>query len=105
MTDEDGHFSIPTRLLLTATQRARLLALCRQQGRDLTDVVSAIVGAYLDGRDDLVLPPETPAPALQDREALRRQVRRLRMEAQRLGAAAPAWLHAYIAELEQELRA
>ncbi len=103
MADDRGRFSIPTRLLLTPTQRERLLALCRSDDRDPAEVVSAIVGAYLDSRDDLVAPCHDSSSATSDHESLRRQLRRLRREAHRLGDNAPAWLRGYIVDLEREL--
>jgi hypothetical protein len=103
MADDRGRFSIPTRVLLTRTQRDRLLALCRVEDRDPAEIISAIVGAYLDSRQDLGLPSDDSPPDAIDRESLRRHLRRLRMEANRLGADAPAWLGDYIADLEHEL--
>lgn len=103
MADDCGRFSIATRLLLTPTQRERLLALCRVEERDPTEVISAIVGAYLDSRDDLAASHTDSSATTSDHESLRRHLRRLRLEAQRLGDAAPTWLRGYIADLEHEL--
>ncbi len=101
---EEGQFSLPIRLLLTPTQRGRLLALCQERQAELTDVVTEIVAAYLDTRNDLIIPPMTPEPpSPTDRMAVERQLRRLRMQAKQLGEDAPPWLASYIVELEQEV--
>ena len=102
---EDGRFSIPIRLLLTQLQRDRLHALCLAQQLDIVDAVTMIVGDYLDTRSDLELPSATPPvePAVDNRQ-IQRQIMRLRAQARTLGSDAPAWLLAYIAELEHEVR-
>lgn len=101
---QDGQFSIPVRLLLTSEQRNRLFVLCQQDHADVTDVVTKIIGNYLDTREDLIMPvEEAPDTTQAEHAALRRQLRQLRMQASRLGSDTPPWLHGYIAELEQEL--
>lgn len=102
---EDGRFSIPIRLLLTQLQRDRLHALCLTQQLDIVDAVTMIVGDYLDTRPDLELPSSTTSvvPTVDNRQ-VQRQIMRLRAQARTLGSEAPAWLLAYIAELEQEVR-
>jgi len=101
---EEGRFSITVRLLLTEIQRERLLALCQHEQHDVADVVTEIVGSYLDRRDDLTVadvapPPTSPA----EHAALQRHLRQLRMQASRMGPETPPWLRHYIAEIEQEL--
>ena len=92
------------RLLLTGEQRARLFALCQTEQADVVDVVTSIVAAYLDARDDLEGPPDdTPNTTQAEQEALQHQLRQLRRRATLLGTAAPLWLRSYIAEIEQEL--
>lgn len=99
-----GQFSTPIRLLLTPTQRGRLLALCQERQADVTDMISEIVGAYLNTRTDLVIPQTTPqSPSTTDQMAVERQLRRLKMQAKQLGDDAPPWLASYITELEQEV--
>ena len=101
---QDGQFSIAVRLLLTDEQRGRLFALCQQEQADVTDVVTKIIGSYLDTRNDLTIEEQaSPDTAHHEADALRRQLRQLRMQASRLGADTPAWLRGYITELEQEL--
>ena len=101
---DEGRFSITVRLLLTETQRERLLALCQREQRDVVDVVTQIIGSYLDQREDLTIadiapPPRSPA----EHTSLQRHLRELRMHAGQLGDEAPPWLRRYIAQLEQEL--
>lgn len=101
---DQGQFSTPIRLLLTPTQRGRLLALCQERHADVTDVITEIVGAYLDTRTDLIVPPTTQqTPSTTDQMAIERQLRRLKMQAKQLGEDAPPWLASYIGELEQEV--
>jgi hypothetical protein len=101
---EEGRFSIAARLLLNDVQRERLFALCQQRHADVSDVISEIVGEYLDRRDDLLVadlaaPPATPA----EHDALQRHLRQLRLQASRMGAETPPWLRNYIADLEREI--
>ena len=101
---EEGRFSIAARVLLTNAQRKRLLALCQQRQADVSDVITEIVGEYLDRREDLSVaeiasPPESSA----ERNVLRRQLHQLRIQASQYGSETPAWLRQYIAELEQEI--
>jgi hypothetical protein len=95
--------SIPTRLYLTPEARSQIEQLTHQHTLELADLVSQIVGGYLDTLPDA--PPEpTPVP---DNSASLRQRRaelgRLRARRDAAGNAAPAWLHSYIAELEAEI--
>lgn len=104
-THDEGRYSINARLLLTHEQRLRLFALCQQRQLDLSDVLSEIVSAFLDSRDDLhVVERDTTAEDEQRRELQRRQIRQLRIQASRLGEHAPAWLRSYLADLEREAR-
>jgi hypothetical protein len=101
----DGRFSIAARLLLNEAQRDRLLVLCRQEALDVSDLITRIVGAYLDERDDLPSVDRTPPPVSEDEQRqTRRILRQLRAQAGRLGDNAPDWLRAYIADLEASLR-
>jgi outer membrane protein TolC len=105
MTEQQGMFTIPTRLYLTPAQRARLEQLVREQEVDLADLVSQIVGAYLDALPDAPPPPPTPIPdqAMELRQR-RSELQRLRARYEAAGPDAPAWLGAYLAELEDEVR-
>lgn len=102
MTERAGLFSIPTRLLLTPEQRVKLEALVRERDVDLADLLSEIVGEYLDALPDLPAPARPPDPGA-DPRTRRAELARLRARRDAAGNAAPAWLHAYIAELEAEL--
>ena len=104
MTEHEGRFSIPTRLLLTNEQRMKLEQLVRSEGLDLADIVSQIVAEYLEP-----LPasqaPAAPTDAERQAELRHRRAELARLRARRnsAGDAAPAWLDSYIAELEAEL--
>jgi hypothetical protein len=101
---EEGRFSIAARLLLTDVQRERLFALCQQQHADVSDVISEIVGQYLDRRDDLLLAELAAPPASSDdHDILQRHLRQLRIQASRMGAETPPWLRHYIADLERDI--
>lgn len=102
--EDQGRFSVIVRLLLTAEQRGRLFELCHREQIDVSDALTTIVGEYLDRRNDLQPPPSTPPNKEKDQEAIRWQLRRLRMQAKNLGEHAPAWLNGYIADLEAELK-
>lgn len=105
MTERQGTFTIPTRLFLTEEQRARLERLVRDEGADLADVVSRIVADYLG--DMPAPPPEPPMPAPERRSDIRQrraELARLRARREAAGSAAPAWLNAYIADLEADIQ-
>ena len=102
--EDSGRFSVIVRLLLTADQRGRLFELCHREQIDVSDALTTIVGDYRDRRPDLQPPPTTPENKEKDQEAIRWQLRRLRMQAKNLGENAPSWLSGYIADLETELK-
>ncbi|HNP73878.1 MAG TPA: hypothetical protein PKK15_22370, partial [Kouleothrix sp.] len=58
MTEHEGLFSIPTRLLLAPGYREKLAAIVRARDLDLADLVSELVVAYLDAQPD-----QAPEPA------------------------------------------
>jgi hypothetical protein len=94
---------IPTRVYLTPEQRAQFDQLVRERKIELADLVTQSVAAYLDTLPSVPLeePAPTPAPDLRER---RTDLARLKARRDAAGADAPAWLHAYIAEMEAELR-
>jgi len=103
MTEKEGLFSIPTRLLLKPEHRAKLEALVYAREVDLADFVSEIVGEYLDTQTDVqpvVVPMPDTAAELRKRRA---ELARLRSRRDAAGHAAPAWLVSYIAALEAEI--
>ncbi len=103
MTERAGLFSIPTRLLLTPEQRVKLEALVRTRDTDLADLLSEIVGAYLDAQPNLPASAPPPSDASADLRARRAELTRLRARRDAAGSAAPAWLQAYIVEIEAEV--
>jgi hypothetical protein len=99
-----GAATVPIRLYLTPTARQQIDEWTHTHEADLADLASQIVGEYLDA-----LPESAPAPgATHDSAAELRQRRaelsRLRARRDDAGAAAPAWLASYIAELEAEVQ-
>lgn len=107
----EGHYTIPTRVYLSAQQREQLLLLLRQHEIDLPDLLTELLISFLEH-----LPEETPAPADETEKAeepdsaeaeklreRRAEVRRLRARLKMLGNEAPHWLASYVAELEREI--
>lgn len=102
---EEGRFSIAARVLLTDSQRERLLALCQQRQADVSDVITEIISRYLDQQADLSVAEVAAPPASPDEHAaLQRHLRQLRLQASRMGAETPPWLRQYIAEMERDIR-
>jgi hypothetical protein len=106
MTERHGAFTIPTLLFLSPEHRVRLERLVRAQEIDLAELVSRIVADYLDGLPEL---PDIPAEPHEPDQATRLHQRRaelarLRAQHASAGPQPPAWLGAYIAELEADLR-
>jgi hypothetical protein len=103
MTQQEGLFSIPTRLLLTPEHRAKLEALVYAREVDLADFVSDIVATYLDAQTD-VQPIAAPVPNIAAELRKRRaELARLRTRRDAAGGAAPTWLLTYIIALEAEV--
>jgi hypothetical protein len=104
MTERQGAFTIPTRLYVSLEHRVLLERLVRAQGGDLADLVSQIVADYLDALPDRPpVPVEPPPDRTAELRARRSELARLRARRDAAGPSAPSWLHAYIAELEDEL--
>lgn len=101
---DEGRFAIPTRIYLTATQRAKLLRLLEHADRDLDELLSELIATYLETQAEP--PPPSPEPsdaldaALRQRKA---ELRRLRPKLHDPHNPAPAWLRQLAAELEQEI--
>jgi len=105
MTEQQGAFTVPTLLYLSPEHRLRLERLVREQETDLAELVSRIVADYLDGlREAPEAPPETPPDHTAELRQRRAELARLRAQRDSAGARAPAWLGAYIAELEADIR-
>jgi hypothetical protein len=100
MTEHEGLFSIPTRLLLTLDQRDKLAAIVRARELDLAELVSGVIAAYLDSQ-----PAPAPAALLDvAADVGKRRAELARLRAQRdASSSAPPWLAAYIAALEAEI--
>jgi hypothetical protein len=83
----------------------RLERLVRDEGMDLADVVSRVVGEFLDELPPVQQVEVAPEPARKaDLRQRRAELARLRARRDAAGASAPVWLSAYIADLEAELR-
>jgi hypothetical protein len=101
---EEGAFTISTRVYLDAARRTKLEALLRHQARDLDDLLSELVAAYLDAQEPPPEPGDDPQAAL--REELRRHrgaLRRLRPALNDRHNPPPPWLTQMAADLEREI--
>ncbi|MEN9935080.1 MAG: hypothetical protein RLZZ387_1659 [Chloroflexota bacterium] len=94
---------LPVRVYLTAEQRADLEGLVAEHKVPLPDILTQVVAARLAGLPEPPAPEEPASPTAGGLRARRAELRRLRARRDAAGATAPAWLHAYIAELEAEL--
>lgn len=102
MTEREGLFSVPTRLLLSAEHRLKLEALVHAREADLADVLSEIVAEYLDAQGEIE--PIEPPGHDKTAELQRRRAELARLRARRnAGSTAPAWLVSYISALEAEI--
>lgn len=105
MTEQQGAFTVPTRLFLSAAHRARLERMVREYEVDLADLVSEIVAQYLDALPAAAPPPPASAPDHSGELRKRRaELARLRGQQEAAGVHAPAWLSAYISDLEADIR-
>lgn len=104
MTQQQGTFTIPTRLFLTLEQRKRLEVLIREREIELADLVSQIVGDYLEALPAFTPPVEAPRDYRPEIQRYRAELARLRQQERDAGVNAPPWLAAYIAEIESEIR-
>ncbi len=105
MTEQEGLFTVPTRLYLTAKQRAKLQNLVREQQAELGEVVTRMVAEHLAALPDVEVPSVSPKADLSGELRKRRaDLRRLIAQRDGQGGAGPAWLNGYITELEAEIR-
>jgi hypothetical protein len=100
----DGAAIVPTLLFLTPEARDRIEHVTRERKIDLADLVSQIVAGYLDTLPDVPAAPQPARDTSADLRQRRAELGRLRARRDAAGAAAPAWLHSYIAELEAEVQ-
>lgn len=103
MTEQQGLFSIPARLLLEPEQRAKLEAIVHARGIDLSDLLSEIVADYLAGQPDMALPAAPERNVAADLAKRRRELASLIKRRDAAGTSAPSWLGSYIAALEAEI--
>jgi hypothetical protein len=102
---EDGRYTIPTRIYLTAAQRAKLDGLLRLAEQNLDALLTGLLESYLAGQAD---PPVEPEPDQADARAAelagrRRELRRLRAKLNDPYNAPPPWLITMVADLEAEI--
>ncbi|MGQ9928404.1 MAG: hypothetical protein ACUVS4_16235 [Chloroflexaceae bacterium] len=101
---DEGRFAIPTRIYVTAMQRAKLLRLLEHADRDLDELLSELVVAYLETQAEPPAPPEASGAldaALRQRKA---ELRRLRPKLNDPHNPPPAWLRQMAADLEEEIK-
>lgn len=104
MVERQGAYTVPTRLFLSAEQRAKLEQLVRSEHSDLSEVVSQILAQYLD---TLPAPAHTSNTMVDKRDDIRQrraELARLRARRDAAGVRAPAWMSSYITDLEAELQ-
>ncbi len=94
---------IHVRIYLTPAQRAAFEAHIEEHQTTLAALVSRMVADHLA---TLPLPPPAPPPPRPKADLAKRRADLARLKARRdeAGKNAPAWLHAYIAQMEVELR-
>jgi hypothetical protein len=98
-----GAVIVPIRLYLTPTARQQLDEWTHSHELELANLVSQIVGEYLDTLPETAPMPEAAHDSAADLRQRRAELSRLRARRDAAGAAAPAWLASYIAELEAEV--
>jgi hypothetical protein len=104
VTERQGLFSIPTRLLLAPEQRAKLETIVRARAVDLSELLSEIVADYLDAQPDVGASASTAPDAATELRKRRAELAGLRARRDAAGAGAPAWLNGYVVALEEEIR-
>jgi ribosomal protein L29 len=105
--DASGQFTIQTRVYLTTEQREKLFTLTREHDIDLPELLSELLGSFLEHLPDYAAEAEaddTDADELtREIQQRRAELRRLRARATTGGEAMPRWVRRYIADLEREL--
>ena len=94
---------IHMRIYLTPEQRAAFEAHLAEHKTTLSALVSRIVADHLATLPALPLEPPPPKPKA-DLAKRRADLARLKARRDEAGKDAPVWLHAYIAQMEAELR-
>ncbi len=105
MTTQEGLFTIPTRIFLTAEHRYKLEALVMREGIDLPDLLTDLLVDHLDTMPDIEIAVAEPPPQNVETELKQRrsELRRLRTRLMTEGPQVPQWLKSYIADLEGEI--
>jgi hypothetical protein len=103
MTERQGLFSIPTRLLVAPEQRAKLEAIVRERGGDLSDLISEVMADFLDAQPDVQPVARPTADTSAELRKRRAELASLRARRDTAGSAAPNWLNSYITALEEEI--
>lgn len=102
----EGRFTLHVYVYLTDAQRRKLLAAARTRDVEVSEIASEALARYLDELPEL--PPEPPHPTPEEiaHELAQRRAELARIRARRAaeGRHAPAWIDAYIADLESEIR-
>lgn len=103
---DKGHFTIASRVYLTAAERTKLEQILRRDERELDVLLSDLLRAYIEQQPE---PPPEPMPdASESRNAdlarRRSELRRLRPKLNDPYNPPPDWLIAMVAELEAEIR-
>ena len=102
----EGQFTIPSRVYLSAERRAKLDRLLRHQERELDELLTELLAAYLDGAPE---PPPEPndrrVAVLNDELRKRRaELRRLRPQLTDPHNPPPPWLVQMVRDLGDEVR-
>lgn len=99
-----GAATVPIRLYLTPTARQQIEEWTQLHEADLAGLASQIVGDYLDTLPEAAPVPEATRDTAAELRQRRAELSRLRARRDADGAATPAWLSSYIAELEAEVQ-
>lgn len=103
---DEGQFTIPSRVYLSAAQRDKLERLLRHQARELDELLTELVINYVESE------PEPPPESDDRRVALlndelrkrRSELRRLRPQLTDPHNPPPAWLVQMVKDLQDEVR-
>ncbi|NTW01267.1 MAG: hypothetical protein HGA19_08125 [Oscillochloris sp.] len=102
---DEGHFTISTRIYVTADQRAKLNGLLRMAEQGLDVFLTDLLVAHLAEQPE---PPAEPEPDVANKLATelagrRRELRRLRSRLNDPYNQPPPWLIGMVADLETEI--
>jgi uncharacterized membrane protein YccC len=99
----DGQFTIPTRVYLSAVQRAKLKRLLERDERELDELLTALLAALLANEPEPPAPAAVPDTTAEELRRRRAELRRLRPKLNDPHNPPPAWLRELAAELETEI--